>query len=130
MSPITKDRYQRIVAVAAALLTLIVVTGAAVRLTDSGLGCTNWPKCSEDRLVPELAYHDWVEFGNRLLTGVVSVAVIAAVLGAVRRVPKRPDLVGLAWGLVAGVAAQAVWGGVLVLADLHPALVAGTSSSP
>lgn len=109
--------------IAAWLLAFIVFTGAAVRLTQSGLGCEDWPTCSEDRLVPEFTYHGWVEFGNRLLSGVVSIGVIAAVLGAYRRVPRRPDLIKLAWGLVVGVLAQIVWGGMTVLVGLHPFFV-------
>ena len=104
-------------------LALIVATGAAVRLTESGLGCEDWPRCSEERLVPELAFHPWIEFGNRLLSGVVALAVAAAVLTAYRRVPRRSDLIGWAWGLVAGVAAQIVLGGITVRVDLHPLFV-------
>ncbi len=100
MSP---DRYQRVVLVAAALLAGIILTGAAVRLTGSGLGCEDWPTCSEDKLVPPIGFHPWIEFGNRLLTGAVSLGVGAAVLFAYRRTPRRPDLVRWAWGLVAGV---------------------------
>ena len=66
-----------------------------------------------------------VEFVNRLFTGVVSIAVIAAVLGAYRRDPYRRDLTLWSWGLVAGVVAQIIWGGFTVLSDLHPAVVAG-----
>lgn len=123
MADLSPTRYRRIVAFAAWLLALIVFTGAAVRLTKSGLGCDDWPTCSEDRLVPEFTYHAWVEFGNRLLSGAVSLGVIAAVLGAYKRIPRRPDLIRLAWGLVIGVIAQIVWGGVTVLAGLHPVFV-------
>lgn len=106
-------------------LATIVVTGVAVRLTGSGLGCTDWPNCSKGRLVAPLEFHPMVEFVNRLVTGVVSVTVAAAVLGAYRRLPFRRDLVRWSWGLVAGVAAQILWGGFTVLSDLHPAVVAG-----
>jgi cytochrome c oxidase assembly protein subunit 15 len=106
------------------LLTVIVVTGAAVRLTGSGLGCTDWPNCEKGRLVSPLDYHPMIEFGNRMFTGAVVVAVIAAVLGSVRREPRRRDLVWLSWGLVAGVIGQIVLGGITVLFDLNPALVA------
>jgi cytochrome c oxidase assembly protein subunit 15 len=106
------------------LLTIIVVTGAAVRLTGSGLGCTDWPNCEKGRLVAPLDYHPLIEFGNRMFTGAVVVAVVIAVLGSVRREPKRRDLVWLSWGLVAGVVGQIVLGGITVLFDLNPALVA------
>ncbi len=122
MSP---ERYQRVVLVAAALLAGIILTGAAVRLTGSGLGCEDWPTCSEDRLVPAAGFHEWVEFGNRLLSGAVGFGVGAAVLFAYRRRPRRDDLVTWAWGLVAGVIAQILLGGATVLVDLHPLFVAG-----
>lgn len=117
--------YRRITTVALASLATIVVTGAAVRLTGSGLGCTDWPACHEDRFVPEGSFHELVEFINRLFTGVVSVAVILAVLGSRWRRPYRRDLTAWSWGLVAGVLAQIVLGGMVVLFELSPWLVIG-----
>ncbi|MEZ5376558.1 MAG: COX15/CtaA family protein [Acidimicrobiales bacterium] len=122
---ITPERYQHVLLFATALLAGIVLTGAAVRLTGSGLGCEDWPTCSEDRLVPAIGFHPWIEFGNRLLTGVVSFGVGAAVLFAYRRTPRRRDLILWAWGLVAGVVGQIVLGGATVLVDLHPLFVSG-----
>jgi cytochrome c oxidase assembly protein subunit 15 len=115
--------YPRVVVGALVLLTLIIFTGALVRLTESGLGCEDWPTCSEEKIAPEWGFHPWIEFGNRLLSGVVGLGVIAAVLMAYRRKPRRDDLVRWAWLLVAGVAAQIVLGGVTVRLDLHPLLV-------
>ncbi len=106
------------------LLAIIVVTGAAVRLTNSGLGCSDWPRCSETKLIGVSSFHETIEQTNRLFTGLVTIAVVGAVLGSVRRVPKRRDLVLLSWGLVGGVVAQIVLGGITVLFDLNPALVA------
>lgn len=120
---IEPERYRTVVLAAGASLAAIVLTGAAVRLTEAGLGCENWPACSDERIVPELALHPWIEFGNRLLSGLVAVAVIVAVLSAYRRQPRRQDLILWAWGLVAGVIAQIVLGGITVRVDLHPALV-------
>ena len=120
MAPAT---YRRLTAVAVVALMAIVVTGAAVRLTGSGLGCSDWPGCSQDRFVPEADLHGWVEFGNRLVTGIVSIAVVAAVLGSWWRVPRRRDLVWLSWGLVSGVAAQILIGAVTVLTHLSPQVV-------
>jgi heme a synthase len=122
---VSPGRYRAVVAVALVALGVIVVTGAAVRLTESGLGCTDWPTCEQGRLAPEWGFHGWIEFGNRLFTGVVSASVAAAVLAARWRVPRRRDLELLAWGLVAGVAAQVVLGGVTVLVGLHPVAVIG-----
>lgn len=107
------------------LLVAIVVTGAGVRLTGSGLGCTDWPRCTETTFTPSTNLHAKIEFYNRMITGLVSVAVILAVLGSVRRAPRRRDLIWLSFGLVAGVIAQIVLGGLVVLSDLNPWLVQG-----
>ena len=115
--------YQRVTALALCALVFIVITGGAVRLTGSGLGCTDWPNCSDDRLVAPWEYHAMVEFVNRLVTGAVSAVVIVAVLGARLRSPRRGDLSWLAAGLVAGVLAQIVLGGITVLLHLHPVAV-------
>ncbi|MFI5045490.1 MAG: heme A synthase [Acidimicrobiia bacterium] len=117
--------YRRITLVAAILLGIIIVTGGAVRLTNSGLGCPSWPNCEAGSLTPRSAsdYNAMVEFLNRTFTGLVSVAVIVAVLGSLVRVPRRKDLVWLSVGLVAGVVAQAVLGGLTVLFELKPGFV-------
>lgn len=120
---VSPSAYRRVVLVAGALLTLIVFTGALVRLTESGLGCEDWPTCSEEEFAPEWGFHPWIEFGNRLLSGVVSVGVGAAVLQAYRRSPRRNDLIRWSWYLVLGVVGQIILGGVTVLLDLHPLLV-------
>lgn len=121
---VTPHAYRRATLAALILLTVIVVTGAAVRLTDSGLGCSDWPNCDRHHFVRVSSFHQSIEQGNRLFTGLVVVAVIAAVLGSLRREPRRQDLVWLSWGLVAGVIGQIVLGGITVLFDLNPALVA------
>jgi cytochrome c oxidase assembly protein subunit 15 len=105
------------------MLAVIIVSGAAVRLTSSGLGCSDWPTCTEDSLAPEWSFHGWVEFGNRLFTGVVSAAVAAAVLAAYLRTPKDRKLIILAWGLVIGVVAQILVGALVVLLELTPVSV-------
>jgi heme a synthase len=119
------QRYRQIAIVALVALSVIIVTGAAVRLTGSGLGCDDWPNCSSDRLIDVSSKHAAIEQLNRLFTGVVGLAVIAAVLGAYRRPPRRTDLLVLAWLLVLGVVANAVLGGISVLVDLHPMAVQG-----
>jgi cytochrome c oxidase assembly protein subunit 15 len=117
--------YQRITLAALVALAFIVVTGAAVRLTASGLGCPNWPTCDDGRVVAPLEYLAMVEFVNRMVTGLVSVAVILAVLGSLVRRPRRRDLVWLSLGLVGGVIGQIVLGGLVVLFHLYPPLVMG-----
>lgn len=106
-------------------LTIIVITGGAVRLTGSGLGCSDWPNCEEDQLVSDFEYHGLIEFGNRMFTGVVTIAVIAAVLGSLRRRPRRADLIRLSWGLVLGVVAQIILGALLVKTELDPRFTMG-----
>ena len=115
--------YRRVTLFALLALTFIVVTGAAVRLTGSGLGCPDWPTCAENRIVAPWEYHAMVEFVNRTITGLVSVAVMLAVLGSVVRVPRRRDLLWLSLGLVAGVIGQIVLGGLTVLFELKPGFV-------
>lgn len=117
--------YQRITLVALVALAFIVVTGAGVRLTGSGLGCPNWPTCDDGRIVAPLEYHAMVEFVNRTVTGLVSLAVMLAVLGSLVRMPRRRDLTWLSLGLVAGVIGQIVLGGLVVLFHLYPPLVMG-----
>ena len=120
---ISPAAYRRITLAAILALGAIVLTGAAVRLTGSGLGCPDWPACSESRLVPPWEYHALIEFGNRLVTGAVSAAVILAVLGSLRCRPRRPDLVWWSWGLVAGVGAQVILGRWVVTSHLAPWVV-------
>lgn len=116
--------YRRVTLATQFLLAFIIVTGAAVRLTGSGLGCTDWPTCERGSVVAPLEYHPMIEFGNRMVTGLVSVAVVLAVLGSMRREgPRRRDLVRLSWGLVAGVVGQIVLGGITVLSHLWPPFV-------
>jgi heme a synthase len=122
---ISAGTYRVIVAVALALLCTIVVTGAAVRLSGSGLGCADWPNCSDKGLVEFGNPNQTIEQVNRLFTGLVSLSVIAAVLGSLRRRPYRRDLVWLSVGLVAGVVGQIVLGGITVLVGLNPIAVGG-----
>lgn len=121
---ISPTAYRRIAAAALAALSAIIVTGAAVRLTGSGLGCSDWPTCEENQFHASLELHPMVEFVNRLITGVVSAAVIAAVLGSMRRTPRRRDLTQWSWVLVAGVVAQIVIGAFVTLSELEYSVVA------
>lgn len=121
---VTPTQYRRVAYVTLAALTLIVLTGAAVRLTDSGLGCPDWPKCFGHTL-PPLSSHAVIEYGNRVVSGAVGVmTVIAAVLAFTRR-PFRRDLAVLSLTLPLGVLAQAVLGGFTVREHLAPGFVMG-----
>jgi cytochrome c oxidase assembly protein subunit 15 len=110
------------------LQAALVVTGGAVRLTGSGLGCPTWPECTPGSYTPvphqaEEALHVWIEFANRLLTFVLVIAAVV-VLAAVLRTGRK-DLRGLALGQLLGIFGQGVLGGITVLTDLHPLPVAG-----
>jgi cytochrome c oxidase assembly protein subunit 15 len=103
---------------------LIVVTGGVVRLTGSGLGCPTWPRCTDQSFVPhsELGVHGAIEFGNRMVTFLLAAVAIATFVVAWRH--GRPALTRLAFVLGLGVPAQALIGGVTVLTDLNPWIVA------
>ena len=102
---------------------LLVLSGGAVRLTGSGLGCPDWPSCYHTRLVAALSFHPMVEDVNRFFTGAVSVLSIVAFLAVWRRSPRRGDLFYPAGGLLVGLLAQIVLGGIVVLTKLNPYLV-------
>jgi cytochrome c oxidase assembly protein subunit 15 len=121
--PVSPERYRQFAWAALIALTVIVFTGAAVRLTGSGLGCPTWPKCSDSSLYTSLNTHGVIEFGNRMLTGVVSAAAILAFAGALLRDPYRRDLVRISALLPLGVIAQAALGGGTVLYGLTPGWV-------
>ena len=119
---------KRIFAVNIVAQCAIVVTGALVRLTASGLGCPTWPDCSDGSLIPVArqaeGFHKFIEFGNRMLTFALALIILAALIAAIRHRPRRKVLIGLAFLLFAGVAAQAVIGGITVLTGLNPLSVA------
>ncbi|MGO4957585.1 COX15/CtaA family protein [Luteococcus sp. Sow4_B9] len=103
----------------------IIVTGAVVRLTGSGLGCDTWPKCSADTYTahPALGWHSYVEFGNRTLTFVLLAIAIATVVTAIRTGAAHRER-RLAWLILAGIPFQGVIGGITVLTHLNPWVVA------
>src|SRR3954470_1310712 len=114
--------YSRVATVALAALALIVLTGAAVRMTGSGLGCPDWPRCY-GRTVAPLESHAIIEYTNRLLSGFVGLAVIAAGLLAWFRKPFRWHLALFGGLLPLGVVAQAILGALVVKHHLAPGLV-------
>ncbi|SEQ56721.1 COX15/CtaA family protein [Microlunatus flavus] len=128
------DAMRRWAVAALAINVLIVVTGGLVRLTASGMGCPTWPECSDGSFVahPELGVHGAIEFGNRLLTFVLIVVVALTWITALRfRDARRPEVRGgrrrdlrwLAGGLLLGIPAQIVIGGISVLTHLNPWVV-------
>jgi len=105
----------------------IVVTGGAVRLTGSGLGCPTWPECTPGSYFPvenqvEGVFHSWIEFGNRLLTFVLVIFALATLIAVLRS--GRKDLRPLAAGQILGILGQGVLGGITVLTNLNPLTVA------
>ena len=127
VSPLTRFIYTALVAVQAGIL----ITGGAVRLTGSGLGCPTWPRCTPGSYTPvphqaQGTLHSWIEFGNRLLTILLFIAIIAAVIGVIRlrnRYSEKRALNWLALTQILGIIAQIILGGVTVLTHLNPATV-------
>ncbi len=115
--------YAHIAMAALVILALIVFSGAAVRLTGSGLGCPTWPECHGHLVTTQLDGHAAIEFGNRMVTGVVAILAVVAALAAFLRAPFRRDLAILGVLLPIGVAGQVVLGGMSVLYGLAPGWV-------
>ncbi|WP_051840558.1 COX15/CtaA family protein [Streptomyces sp. NRRL F-5126] len=123
-----QDRLVRYSLLAAVMMSaIIVVTGGAVRLTSSGLGCPTWPKCSDASLTatPTLGLHGAIEFSNRMLTDLLCVVVGWAIVVARCAKPRRRSVTRLAWSQFWLVVANAVLGGITVLVKLNPWTVAG-----
>ncbi|MGC1237565.1 MAG: COX15/CtaA family protein [Acidimicrobiales bacterium] len=104
-------------------MILIVLTGAAVRLTGSGLGCPDWPTCFKGRVSGSMSIHPFIEYSNRMVTGALIVIVGATFLAAIFREQRRRDLILLSGALVLGVFADALLGAVVVYSKLNPYLV-------
>ncbi|WP_405596436.1 COX15/CtaA family protein [Streptomyces sp. NBC_01410] len=123
----TPQTVRRAALSAVVMSVVIIVTGGAVRLTGSGLGCDTWPKCTDDSLfaTPEQGIHGAIEFGNRMLTYVLSAAVGWAIVAASAAKPVRRGLSRLAWSQFWIVMGNAVLGGITVWAGLNPWTVAG-----
>ncbi|MEH6379250.1 COX15/CtaA family protein [Streptomyces sp. KLMMK] len=120
-------RFVRRAALAAVVMAVvIVVTGGAVRLTQSGLGCPTWPTCTEDSLTPtpEMGINGVIEFTNRMLTYVLCVFVGVAIVAARARAPRRRSLTRLGWAQFWLIASNGIIGGITVLTGLNPYIVA------
>jgi heme a synthase len=115
--------FRVIALVSAVLLGFIMLTGSAVRLTGSGLGCPDWPTCKAGNIVPESGKHAAIEFGNRVVTGLCLLAAAIGVLTALVRRPYRRDLVRFGLLVSLGLFGNAVLGGLTVIFDLQPQFV-------
>lgn len=120
---VTPQRFRGVAIVTLVMLALIIVAGAAVRLTGSGLGCEDWPRCSQTRLIDVSDPHTAVEQVNRLFSALVGVVVVVCAAAARIRTPPRRDLSVLTVILTVGTLANAVIGGISVRVDLHPLAV-------
>src|SRR4051794_38208869 len=115
--------FQRLAFANAAMLVLIVATGATVRLTGSGLGCEHWPGCAPGQFIPKKGYHSAVEFGNRVVAFFTVVTTLLLALSAtfMRALPRREKV--LSWAVFGGTLAQAPLGALTVYFHLNPYLV-------
>ncbi|WP_380157052.1 heme A synthase [Kineococcus sp. R86509] len=114
-------------AAALAVAILIIVTGGIVRVSGSGLGCPTWPRCTADSFTSAAAstgIHGAIEFGNRLLTTVICIAVGAVIIACLLQRPRHRALLWSGWGQFLGVVLNAVVGGITVLTGLNPYIVA------
>ena len=104
-------------------MIVIVLSGAAVRLTGSGLGCPDWPTCFHGRISGSWSIHPFIEYANRMVTVTLVILTAVTFLAALARNPRRRDLIALSGALIGGVVADAVLGGFVVYSKLNPWLV-------
>jgi cytochrome c oxidase assembly protein subunit 15 len=120
---VSPQGFRLIAAVSVWAIALTIISGAAVRLTGSGLGCPDWPTCTATSIAAPLQVHAWIEFGNRLINAFVTLASIGALAAALLRSPKRRDLTLLSTGLVVGLFGEVALGALVVEFKLAPGLV-------
>lgn len=119
------NRFVRLCQAVLVLVVANIASGAAVRLTGSGLGCPDWPTCSRRHVTPALSFHPLMEFSNRMVVVVLVIAVAVTALASLTLAERRRDLRWLSWSLVAGVLAEAVVGALVVYSKLNPYVVMG-----
>lgn len=120
---VSPGAFETMAAAAVWILALTIISGAAVRLTGSGLGCPDWPNCTAHDVAAPLQFHAWVEFANRLINAAVSIAAVGMLVAARLRVPRRRDLTLLSAGLLVGLLAEVGLGALVVEDKLAPGLV-------
>lgn len=118
---LTKFLFKKLAFLNLVLIWLIMLTGAGVRLTSSGLGCETWPKCESDSFAPTVSsFHSNIEWGNRVITGMVSVVVILVLLSALFVKKNKKQIVLYSFLVFIGILIQIVLGGITVLTHLNP----------
>ncbi|MFM8237490.1 MAG: COX15/CtaA family protein [Actinomycetota bacterium] len=110
--------YRRLALLVLVLLVILVASGAAVRLTSSGLGCADWPACNENQLIDVSSRHAAIEQLNRLFSGLIGVPIVLLLVAGYRQRPRRPDLIRPLWAMFGLFVAEAVVGGLSVLLEL------------
>ncbi len=122
--PVSPAIFTRLAEASLVFVVANILSGAAVRLTGSGLGCPDWPTCYHHRLVAADAFHPLMEFGNRIFVIAVVVVAIATLFAALARRPYNKELIKRSASLVGGVIGEAIVGGIVVLSHLNPYAVA------
>jgi len=120
---VSPEAFRLIAVISVWTIALTIISGAAVRLTGSGLGCPDWPTCTATGVAAPLHVHAWIEFGNRLINALVTIASVGALAAALLRSPKRRDLTLLSSGLVVGLFGEVALGALVVELKLAPGLV-------
>ncbi len=120
---VSAQRFRRLGIVTTVLLCVVVISGGAVRLTGSGLGCDDWPNCNDTSFIDVSDAHAAIEQVNRLFSALIGIPVLGMALLAGRVRPRRPGLLGPSIGVLVTVLGNGVLGGLTVLGDLHPVLV-------
>jgi cytochrome c oxidase assembly protein subunit 15 len=115
---LTPRAFRRLTLTNLVLLAIIIVSGAAVRLTNSGLGCSDWPNCNADSFVSVGSRHEAIEQLNRIFSGAIAVPIVLVLLAAYRLRPRRLDFIRLSWTMLALYLANAVLGGISVMVKL------------
>jgi cytochrome c oxidase assembly protein subunit 15 len=120
---VSSRAYLRVAQVTLVVCVANIISGATVRLTESGLGCANWPSCTKSQFTPPLSFHPIMEFTNRMVVGLLVVAVAVAFVGSLLRKERRSDLVWISGLLAAGVIGEAGIGAAVVYSKLNPYVV-------
>jgi cytochrome c oxidase assembly protein subunit 15 len=115
---VSSRAFRRLTLVDIVLLVAVVVSGAVVRLTNSGLGCADWPRCSPSEFISVATHHSTIEQLNRLFSGAIGIPIALTLVAAYQRSPRRRDLIALGWVMCGLFLSNAVVGGISVKVEL------------